>query len=63
LSSSFDKAPNNSLASKGLTMKPSARTRCASSGLKGSSLPTVNSTGIRAVSGDSLRRWQTSSPL
>src|ERR1700736_1165110 len=41
LSSSLLSAPSNSLASKGLTINPSARTRLASSGLKGSSLPTV----------------------
>ena len=37
-------------------------TRRASSGLKGSSLPTVSNTGMRAVSASSLTRWQTSRP-
>ena len=62
-SSSFVIAVSSSLASNGFTIWASARTRRASSGLKGSSLPTVSSTGICAVSSASLIRWQTSSPL
>ena len=56
-------ALSSSLASNGLTMKASARTRRASSGLNGSSLPTVRRMGMSEVSGESLSRWQTSSPL
>src|SRR5439155_1287975 len=44
-------------------LNASARARLASSGLNGSSFPTVNSTGTRAVSLVSLMRWHTSSPL
>src|SRR5208282_3792518 len=56
-------AVSNSLASKGFTMWASALARRASSGLKGSSLPTVSRTGMCDVSADSFSRWQTSSPL
>ena len=45
-----------------ITICMSARTRLASSALKGSSLPTVSRTGMREVSGLSFRRWQTSNP-
>ena len=56
-------AVSNSLASKGFTMCPSARTRRDSSGLNGSSFPTVNKTGMCAVSAASFSRWHTSRPL
>src|SRR6476646_11258088 len=61
-SSNFLMIASRSLASNGLIMTPSAFTRFASSGLYGSILPTVSSTGVFIVSRDPRTFSQTSSP-
>src|SRR5579864_6818259 len=61
-SSNFFMMARRSLASNGLIITPSAFTRFASSGLYGSILPTVSSTGIFIVSREPRTFSHTSSP-